>query len=168
MQAICGCEVCPLFLASETKQQREIRVRRFLATDPSIALMLAAVNFEWTVCRAVLFLSRRPNSELRAVMEKYYSLDKYKDLWKLEVVAERRCDRLSVVVENWFSVTKAFEERNRLVHGKDRCTMKMATPHVDALLQGVSFIDEYCESLGYPLFRRMPVRRRARGAASSA
>ncbi len=36
------------------------------------------------------------------------------------------------------------------------------SPHVEALLQGTSYIDEYCESLGYPLFGRMPIRRRPR------
>jgi hypothetical protein len=148
-----------MFLASDRKKQREDKVRRFQATEPGISLLLAAVNFEWTVCRAVLFLSRRPNSELRALMGKYYSLDSYKELWNLEVVAERNLNPLAIVVRNWSSVRKAFEARNRLIHGRDRYTKSMAMPHVDALLQGTSYVDSYCELLGYPLFGRMPIRR---------
>src|SRR5438128_9047979 len=100
-----------MFLASDPKKHRESKVRSFLTTDPSISLLLAAVNFEWTVCRAVLFLSKRPNSELRALMVKYYSLDSYKELWNLEIVAGRNFNPLAVVVRNWSSVRKAFEAR---------------------------------------------------------
>jgi hypothetical protein len=151
-----------MFLASDTKKHRELRVRSFLAADPSVSLLVAAVNFEWTVCRAVLFLSKRPNSELRSLMAKYFSLDSYKELWNLEVVAGRNFSPLAMVVRNWSAVRRAFDARNRLVHGRDRYTKNMATPHVEVLLQGASYIDEYCESLGYPLFGRMPIRRRPR------
>jgi hypothetical protein len=151
-----------MFLASDPKKHRESKVRSFLATDPSISLLLAAVNFEWTVCRALLFLSKKPNSELRAIMAKYYSLEKYKELWKLEIVTGRNFKPLATVVRNWSSVRNAFEARNRLVHGRDRYTRNMATPHVNSLLEGASYVDDYCVLLGYPLFGRMPVRRRTK------
>lgn len=150
-----------MFLASERKEQREHKVRSHLHSEPGISLLLAAVNFEWTVCRAVLFLSTTPNSKLRTLMRGYYSLDKYKDLWKLEISAGADPTRRPIanVVRNWSSVRTAFEARNRLVHGRHRVTRNMATPHVEALLQGANDIDDYCKSLGYPLFGRMPVRR---------
>jgi hypothetical protein len=151
-----------MFLASDTKKRRELRVRSFLAVDPSVSLLVAAVNFEWTVCRAILFLSKRPNSELRSLMAKYFSLDSYKELWNLKVVAGRNFSPLAIVVRNWSVVRKAFEARNRLAHGRDRYTKNMATPHVEVLLRGASYIDEYCQSLGYPLFGRMPIRHRPR------
>ena len=105
-----------MFWASDSKKHRELKVRSFLTTDPSVSLLVAAVNFEWTVCRAVLFLSKRSNSELRAFMVKYFSLDAYKELWNLEVVAGRNFSPLAVVVRNWSAVRKAFEARNSLVH----------------------------------------------------
>jgi hypothetical protein len=93
-------------------------------------------------------------------MAKYFSLDSYKELWNLEVVAGRNFRPLAIVVRNWSAVRKAFEARNRLAHGRDRYTKNMATPNVEVLLRGASCIDEYCESVGYPLFGRMPIRRR--------
>ena len=149
-----------MFLASERKGLRESKVRSHLHSDPGISLLLAAVNFEWTVCRAVLFLSKTPNSKLRTLMREFYSLDGYKELWKLEVAAARSCKPLAAVVRNWSAVRKAFEARNRLVHGRDRFTRNMATPHVEVLIQGANDVDEYCESLGCPLFGRMPFRRK--------
>lgn len=64
------------------------------------------------------------------------------------------------VIRNWSSVRKAFEARNRLVHGRDRYTLHMAAPHVENLLQGASYVDDYCATLGSPLFGRMPIRRK--------
>ena len=148
-----------MFLASDSKKHRESKVRRFLMTDPGISLLPAAVKFEWTVCRAVLFLSKRPNSELRLLMASYYSLDAYKDLWRSEIVAGSNFNPLAVVVRNWSSVREAFNARNRLVHGRDRYTKNMATPHVEALLRATGYVDDYCSLLGYPLLGRMPIRR---------
>ena len=79
-------------MASDRKETREYKVRRHLDADPAVSLLLAAVNFEWTVCRAVLFLSKTPNSKLRALMRDYYSLERYKQLWKKEIVATRVCN----------------------------------------------------------------------------
>lgn len=149
-----------MFLASDRVKHREQKVRRFLSSEPGIALLLAAVNFEWTVCRAVLFLSQTPNADLRAKMRDYYSPEKYKELWREEVISSGPLLGLAELVRNWSAVLNAFRARNVLVHGKDRFTRNMATPHVDALLKGVRFIDEYCESRGSPLYGRMPIRRR--------
>jgi hypothetical protein len=75
-----------VFLASDRKEQREDRVRRYIASAPGVALLLAAVNFE-SVCRAVLFLSRSQNADLRIRLGKCYGLDAYKELWKTEVAS---------------------------------------------------------------------------------
>lgn len=149
-----------MFLASDQVTHREQKIRRFLASDPSLALVLAAVNFEWTVCRAVLFVSQTANTALRQKMRDYYSLDKYKQLWKEEVADPRATVSLPELVRNWSKVREAFYARNVLVHGKDRYTRNMAIRHIDALLEGVRFIESYCEDRGSPLYERMPVRRR--------
>ena len=148
-----------MFLASDRIEHRERKVRRFMRSDPGVSLLLAAVNFEWTVCRAVMFLSKTPNSQLRQRMADYYSPSKYKELWKSEVLSAGPFAPLAEIVQNWAAVRKAFHARNRLVHGRDRYTMNMATPHVEALLKGAAYVDRYCEAAGSPLHKRMPVRR---------
>ena len=150
-----------MFLAGDSQDLRKRRILSFLdKSEPGISLLLAAVNFEWTVYRAVLFLSETPNKELRWNMRKFYSLDGYKDLWKKEVETIGSRKRLTVIVRNWSSVCDAFEARNRLVHGRDRYTRKMAKPHIDALLEGVGYVQSYCCLLGISLNNRMPIRRK--------
>src|SRR5438874_1010162 len=128
-----------MFQASAPKEERERQVRKYMASAPGVSLLLAAVDFEWTVCRALLFLSGSPNAELRARMRDYHSLDRYKEIWRSELVVGQRCEPLASVVRNWSSVRDAFAARNRLVHGRDRYTRNMAEPHVESLLKGVSY-----------------------------
>lgn len=146
-----------MFLAGDNTALRERKVRSFLAEEPSVALMVAAVNFEWTVSRAVMFLSTTKNTKLHNEMIKFHGPDNYKKLWKQEVVPQGHLT-LVQVIPNWDDVLKAFDERNRIVHGKKRHTRNMATPHVEALLAAVSAIATYCDARGKPLTRRMPVR----------
>lgn len=148
-----------MFLASDNAGRREQKVRNYLCREPGISLLLAAVNFEWTVSRAVLFLSRTRNVDLRQQMAKYYSLDRYKDLWHAEAMPTGNHRRLPEIVRNWSAVQKAFEARNVLVHGKNRYTRNMARPHVEALLKAVGDVDDYCKAWGVDLSGRMPVRR---------
>lgn len=149
-----------MFLASDREIRRAAKVRRHLKAEPGLALLLGAVNFEWTVCRAVLFLSSTPNSKLRARIRAVRSFDGYKELWKSEVLILPNHRSLAEIVHNWHAIKKAFEKRNALVHGQDRCTRNMAMPHIEALLKGVGYIESYCESVGKPLYQRMPVRRK--------
>lgn len=148
-----------MFLASHGVKRRETRVRREFARDPGIGLLLAAVNLEWTLSRAILFLGSTPNQALRKLMRSSRSLKGYAQLWKKEAT---ECKPLNGIISDWAGVLKAFEWRNLLVHGVDRCTRNMAKPHINVLLEAVSDVDGYCASIGVDLTDRMPVRRTER------
>lgn len=49
-----------MFLAGEQPDFREKKLRDYFYKDPSIGLLIAAVHFEWSVCRAIMFLSPNP------------------------------------------------------------------------------------------------------------
>jgi hypothetical protein len=151
-----------MFLVGDSPEWRDAKIRRYLRQEPSVAVLVAAAHFEWTVCRAVVFLSLTPNRELRRGMRDVYGLREYKRFWRDEVAAVRNGKTLPVVVRNWSAVAKAFEMRNRLVHGRDRATRNMALPHVDALLIAAANIRDYCSQLGVDFNCRLPVRRSSR------
>lgn len=148
-----------LFLAGDHAGLREKKIRLFLLKEPSIALLVAAVNFEWTVSRAIIFLSETPNAQLRKKMFDYHSPKKYNILWRQEAVPQGH-PSLARLVSNWEQVLDAFTARNLIVHGKGRYTKNMATPHVEALIEAVACIDAYCIENHSPLHKRMPVRRK--------
>jgi hypothetical protein len=149
-----------MFIVSHSLQVRANEIQGWLRGQPSVALLVAAAYFEWTVCRGILTLSQRPNVDVRADLVGVYGLKRYKSFWHDELKHLGHGARLTEIITDWQAITAAFDSRNRLVHGRDRHTRKMATPHVEALLTAVSEIHEYCLSRGVNINRRLPVRRR--------
>jgi len=149
-----------MFLVSHPLGYRALVIRELLRKQPSIALVVAAAYFEWTLSRALVALSERPNRELREALENIYGLAHYRDFWWSELQHLSEHQRLTEVIRNWHAVTQAFQQRNRLVHGRDRHTRNMATPHVECLLAAVNDLREYAQSHGFDLDRRLPVRKK--------
>ena len=108
-----------MFLASDKIEHREHKVRGFLRSEPGIALILAAINFEWTISRAVMFLSKTktPNKKLREKLASYYSPQAYKELWKAEISMAGKHESLAKVISNWTSVLRAFRLATYLCMG---------------------------------------------------
>ena len=148
-----------MFLVSHSHEYRAREIRSWLPKQPSVALVIAAVYFEWTLCRAIIGLSKRPNKEVRAELVTKYGLTGYKDVWRDELAHLPSALPLSRVVKDWHGVTKAFEARNVLVHGRDCYTPNMAEPHVECLLRAVSDVFAYCLENGLNVNRRLPQRR---------
>ncbi len=151
-----------MFLVSHSLETRASEIRSWLPKHPSIALVIAAVYFEWAVSRALIALSRRPNQEVRADLEKTYGLGRYQRQWKREIEYRSNWQPLASVVGNWDGILRAFDARNVLVHGRDRYTPNMAEPHVQSLLRAVSDICVYCRDEGFDINRRLPQRRAKR------
>jgi len=149
-----------MFLAGEPAQYREAKIQKWLHTEPSIALLVAAVHVEWTVCRAVLFLSPRPNREIRKELAVVYGLEKYKDCWRMEIVSLRGGHSLPRIVGAWKAVTDALKARDRLVHGRDQYTRHMAAPHVEARLKAAAELRAYGKRLGVDFQARLPIRKK--------
>jgi hypothetical protein len=151
-----------MFLVSHSLELRAKEIRSWLPKQPSVALIVAAVYFEWAICRAIIGLSQRPNKEVRQSLKKVHGLDAYKDSWRGELGYLPDAHRLPQVVNNWHRLTLAFDARNLLVHGRDRYTPNMATPLVESLLAAVSDVCAYCVNHGVDINKRLPQRRQKR------
>lgn len=102
-----------MFIVSHSLEVRVNEIRRWRHNQPSVALLVAAAV-------------------------SVYGLEKYKAFWRAELGHLAGAQLLTEVVTDWHAVTEAFDARNRLVHGRDRYTRKMATPHVEALNNGLT------------------------------
>lgn len=151
-----------MFLVSHSLDLRAKEIRSWLPKHPSIALVVSSVYFEWTICRAIVGLSKRPNKEVRRDLERIFGLDKYKDFWRDELGHLPNAQTLPLVVKDWQGIKAAFDARNVLVHGRDRYTPKMAAPKAESLLGGVSDICAFCLKHGLDINKRLPQRRQKR------
>lgn len=154
-----------MFLVSHSLDMREREIRSWIAKHPSVALVVAAVYFEWTVCRAIVGLSKRPNKEVRRDLERIHGLAAYKDIWRSEIAHLPGAKTLPQAVKDWHGITLAFEARNVLVHGRDRYTQNMVRPRIDSILAGVRDICACCSDHGLDVNNRLPQRRQKKGVS---
>ena len=156
-----------MFLVSHSLDVREREVLSWIPKHPSVALVVAAVYFEWTLCRAIVALSQKLNVDVRKNLERCYGLEAYKDIWRAETQHLPGAKRLPEVVKEWHRITVAFDDRGKLVHGRDRYTQKMVLPGIAALLSGVRDVCAYSISQGKDLNARLPQRRRKKAKSDS-
>jgi hypothetical protein len=154
-----------MFLVADTQEVRHQKIRSFLPKEPAIAILLAAVDFEWTVRRAILALGTSPNSVIRKETFKHcHGEGAYKDAWKQEVQS-RLGKGLPQVVPNWdFIRDKAFPLRHKVVHGlRGMPNPETTKDRVEAFLVASKAIADYAQVNGTSLFgKRLPVRQKPR------
>ncbi len=159
-----------MFIATDTRERRHEKIRSFLPGEPVIAILLAAVDFEWTVRRAIIALGTNTNRVIRdKVLNRCHGPDDYKKAWKAEVVPQ--VDRgLAQVVPRWAFVRgEAFQLRHQVVHGLNGLpSSRKTSERVEAFLQGSEAIDTLAREHGVQLFgKRLPVRRKPRAGKST-
>jgi hypothetical protein len=74
-----------MVFVSDTEFHKPKRTIELLAREPMIAVLLAAANFEWTVGRCILIFGNSANVDVRRALEKTHGLNKYKELWEVEI-----------------------------------------------------------------------------------
>lgn len=153
-----------MFLATDKLEHRHKKIRSFLPSEPVIAILLAAVDFEWTVRRAVIALGSSSNRTIRdTVLYRCSGPKEYKEAWKKEV-KPRFQKGLAEIVPNWeFVKDEAFLLRHQVVHGlKGLPSSKITSERVEAFLAGSVAISDFAKVHEVELFgKRLPVRRKS-------
>lgn len=151
-----------MFFVNDSQQQRHEKIRSFLRTDPVIAVLLGAADFEWTVRRAIIALGERPNVEIREqTLNACHGLEAYKKAWKKEV-QPIHVVALSAIIPNWqFFKESAFPLRHKIIHGAiGTVGVDHATERVEAMLAASQALVHFATSRDCDLYKRLKVRRR--------
>lgn len=150
------------FLVKDTQSERHRRIRAFVTDELAlVAVLLAAVDLEWTLRRALYVMGTTPIKELRE--QRISSLRKYARVWRKEV-RESNARKLEDVVDDWTALEKAYEMRHKIVHGSQGSTsVAYASARVDRILAASGDIVSYCEACGYDVYAR--ITRRVGGVA---
>ncbi len=159
-----------MFLATDMPERRHQKIRSFLPDEPVIAILLAAVDFEWTIRRAVIAMGTNTNRVIRdTVLNRCSGAEEYKDAWKKEVKTYLGKGLPDVVTDWHFIKKEAFLLRHQVIHGlRGMPSSKKTAERVEAFLAGSVSIAEFAEEQGIELFgKRLPVRRKPRTAQSA-
>lgn len=154
-----------MFLVTHPPELRHRKIGSFLPDEPVIAILLAAVDFEWTVRRAIIALGTNPNKFIReTVLSRCHGADDYKDAWKDEVKSHLG-KGLPEIVPDWkFLKEQSFVMRHQVIHGVTGMpTSRKAQDRVEAFLAASRSITGYAASQETPIWgKRLPVRRKPR------
>jgi hypothetical protein len=86
-----------LFSVGYGSKNREDYILNFLQKDPSIAVILASVHFEWTMKRTILIMGNSSTPKLRKDLEEAFRSAKLKKIWLREIQTEKSLTLESVI-----------------------------------------------------------------------
>ncbi len=147
------------FLVNDSQSDRHAKIRSFLTADEAvIAVLLAAVDFEWTLRRAICALGNISPKDLSS--KRISGLDGYRRAWKA-AVANRASVEFNQLIDDWDELNRAYLLRHELIHGTHGTTgLSYATRKVDRILDASTRVFEFAQEQGVNLYARLPARRR--------
>ncbi len=161
--------------------ERQDIIRKFLgAKQPVVALLLAALDCERTMRRAIIALGTTPSKQLAIQLgkpntdgtdggtgvsaKKLYraSVHEYKRAWDVEVRKRVGGTGLDEVVEDWKGLAKAVKLRNELVHGEKATTgLGYATDRVESYMKATMRVHEFAAGQKVNLDKPLKPRKKA-------
>ncbi|PZO52913.1 MAG: hypothetical protein DCF16_08190 [Alphaproteobacteria bacterium] len=153
-----------MFLVSDSIRERHKVIEKYLDTDEaSIAILLAAADFERSVKRAILALGQSPTKDIKEKLigRRFHGPEAFKSAWRAEVQRRHDVDLANGVVRNWSEFVQAYECRNRLIHGTtNRMTTAYASRAARKILAASSAVHKFAADRAHDLDKRI-VRRSA-------
>ncbi len=146
-----------MFLVSDNEEQRFKLIESFKQENSSIALIMAAINFEWTIRRIMISLSKQPNKDIRELLKYTSGLERYKDVWKKALPNEKR---LTNIISNWKDLDDQFKLRGSIVHSGNFKILSIVSIGVEKINKYTIELIEFSKSRGYDPYDRLKIKRR--------
>jgi len=135
-----------MFLVGYGFEKRESRIMELLDDEPTTAVILASVHFEWSLKRAILMLGQSPTALLRKKLERVWFLgpdDKdhkgnqtVKGIWNQEISSQYKNGKIGKVIANFPKcIEDAKAARGRVIHGNGTVSRKSAEDAVTKYLK---------------------------------
>jgi hypothetical protein len=151
-----------MFFVSDSQIQRHDRIRAFLTDESAtIAVILAAIDFEWSVRRAILALGSSPTKHIREVTFAGFhgGYANYADAWKQEVTVWLK-QSLAQAIPHWSRLINkkdgAVRLRGQIVHGAQvSVSADFARPRVDDWLAASTTLEALANQHNTSLYKRI-------------
>lgn len=161
-----------MFFVSDSQQSRHDLIESFLKEDSAtIAVILAAIDFEWTIRRAILALGCSPTKYIRLEVlgnkNQRGGPDAYKKAWNDEPF-KYLGKRIDEAIPHWSKLTDpvlgALRLRNQIVHGvRGSVSVQLATNKVQDFLKASKSLEQLAQKYNTSLYNKRIVRRKKRG-----
>ena len=145
-----------MFTVSYGSRCREEKIREMAESDPTTAVILASVHFEWMIKRAILKIGLSPTRNLRSELEGIYKLkdnqnhNDYISIWNREVAAQMKKSKLGTVLGNLHKIQRgALTVRGRIIHGNGTVSNEVGVATVEVFIKASKKIREFLEKRGF-------------------
>jgi hypothetical protein len=150
-----------MFFVDDNQDSRHQFIREYLTKkSAAIAIILASIDFEWMLRRAILALGKSETKDIRQKLRKLNGgYEGYKKMWH-EEVQPRVGYSLDRAVKNWSKLhgdRSASAVRGSIVHGASvPISLERATIHVENWLTASKMLEKFAlEREGLSLFLRI-------------
>jgi hypothetical protein len=160
-----------MFFVSDSQQSRHDFIESFLTADTAtIAVILAAIDFELAIRRAILVLGCRPTEYIRLEVlgneNTRGDLNAYKNAWNAEPY-QYLGKRIDEVIPHWSKLTDphlgAFRLRDQIVYGnRGTVSLPLATDKVQDLLKASKCLEQLAQENNTSLYKRVTAREEER------
>ena len=161
-----------MFFVKDDQLERHKLIRSFLTADGSaIAVILAAIDFEWTLRRAILLFGTNSTKDiLGKALKKAFGADKYKKAWRDEV-SKNLHKNIDEVIPHWSRLVDpekgAFALRGSILHGaRVSVSPNFAKTRVEDFLIASSLLEQLAKDQNKSLYKRI-VRTKTRAIKES-
>ncbi len=152
-----------MFIVNDSLEIRHGKIRRYAEEEATVGLILAAVDLEWTIRRAILALGKNSTKYIKVQVlsnGKKSGLKHYNNCWRDEVKPIHSIG-LPDFIDDWQLLINAFELRNRLVHGRGVSGEAFTRARMETCLNAseklAKFAAEHCSPLyGHRIVRIKP------------
>lgn len=153
-----------MFWVNGNQEERHAKINSFLNEEEAvIAVLLAAADFEWTIRRVIIALSRKPNVDVRKqILKNCSSIRNYKEAWKSEVTPDFE-KTLPEIIPDWdYFYKDAYLLRHKLIHGVEGTTgLNYARTRVNSILAAAKAIADFAKENKYiDIYNRLPVKKK--------
>ena len=153
---------------------REERIIEIGDTDPTTAVILSAVHFEWMIKRAILKLGCSPTAALRKELERIYKLEAggsnqedYRSIWKREVARRFRNAQLGKVLGNLHTLQNStMKVRGRVIHGNGTISEEVAEKAIMEFMNAANKLTNFALKHGENLDEKLKTRIKPREMGS--
>lgn len=140
------------FLVNDSQSNRHNRIRAFLIDETTvIAVLLSAVDLEWTFHRAIYGFR---TSSLQTLQKKHISsLEGYNKVWTKEV---SEIHNLKYIISNWEELEDAYSIRHKIIHGvKTTVGLAYALERVEIILAASKAVHDFAKRNGLDIYKKL-------------
>ncbi len=166
------------WVTKERRQERESRIREIFVKEMALGYLMAAIDFEWTIRRAIVLMNTCPTAILKKALEvkRVSGLSTYCECWTKYVQAIRKDTTPNVLAiifdspqavvptnDKFKSLQEAMALRHRLVHGvSGGIPVEKGKECFERLLSASKKISEYVDAHADKCMQKRVVRRQER------